>query len=566
MFNLSFNNYNEISDSLLLCNECKNELLKIISMEYDDRINDYLINFECSKKRSKDLNKIYLKKYLITQNSNNNISRESPYYCPYHEYSPAPFYCPECNEDLCKSCYEEHILYEQNEQHFYINLNRKNNIYISGNIDINNKLKKIKNFIKNNLNNLNEIINKAHKLKSDIENVYQEFLNNNLSIINLYKLYLYKSKKSNDNNIIINIINNFSFENKKNIIEEALNKLNKEKKIIEESFNIYAKTLNLFFSKINFNYLEHYNKNNLSKLNKIQNPFLISLKPKKFFGSIKQLNNHKDEIYSLIKLKNGNFVSGAGDGKVLVWDDYLLDLNLTIHAHKGSVNTLCEINNLLITGGNDFYIQVWDINDDYNNIKKIKMNGPLINIFNNNENFFSVFANNLISLYKIKNFEKNFEFKINDIYSLEYLNNNNYAAGLDDNSIIIFNIFDEKMKQKKILKGNDEIISCIKYINERYIISGNYNGDLIIWDLYDIKLDFKISKAHLYKINCIIRLNDGTIASCSNDKTIKIWDLNKQINILTFKEAHEKSINNIIQLNNGMIISAGKDSLIKIWN
>ena len=106
MFNLSFNNYNEISDSLLLCNECKTELLKIISMEYDDRINDYLINFECSQKRSKDLNKIYLKKYLITQNSNNNISRESPYYCPYHEYSPAPFYCPECNEYLFKSCYE----------------------------------------------------------------------------------------------------------------------------------------------------------------------------------------------------------------------------------------------------------------------------------------------------------------------------------------------------------------------------------------------------------------------------------------------------------------------------
>ena len=34
---------------------------------------------------------------------------------------------------------------------------------------------------------------------------------------------------------------------------------------------------------------------------------------------------------------------GSGDGLVLIWDDFLLDLNLTIHAHKGSVNTLEEI-------------------------------------------------------------------------------------------------------------------------------------------------------------------------------------------------------------------------------
>ena len=98
---------------------------------------------------------------------------------------------------------------------------------------------------------------------------------------------------------------------------------------------------------------------------------------------------------------------------------------------------------------------------------------------------------------------------------------------MEDNSIIVFNIFDTKMTQKKKLIGSNDIISCIKKIDERYIISGNYDGDLIVWDLNKLELFFIIKQAHLYKITSIIKLNDGSFASCSNDKKIKIWDLLK---------------------------------------
>ena len=235
------------------------------------------------------------------------------------------------------------------------------------------------------------------------------------------------------------------------------------------------------------------------------------------------------------------------------------------------MNALNEITsnsnkNILLTGGNDAIIQFWDINDDYNNIKKLTLNGPVINIFVLTNEIFSCYSNNLLTLWSIEKYEKIFGVEINDIYTLEYLNDNNFAAGLEDNSINIFNIFDTKMTYKKKLEGSNDIISCIKKIDEKYIISGNYDGDLIIWDLIKLELFFLIKKAHLYKINSIIKLNDGLYATCSNDKTIKIWNLHQRVNIFTFSEAHEKSINNLIQLNNGMLVSAGKDSLIKIWN
>ena len=179
---------------------------------------------------------------------------------------------------------------------------------------------------------------------------------------------------------------------------------------------------------------------------------------------------------------------------------------------------------------------------------------------------FSCYSKNLLSLWSVEKYEKIFELEINDIYTLEYLDGNNFAAGMDDNSINIFNIFDTKMRHTKKLLGSSEIISCIKKIDEKYIITGNYGGDLIVWDLIKLDLFFSIKNAHLYKINSIIKLNDGSFATCSNDKTIKIWNLHKRINFLTFSEAHEKAIKNLIQLNNGILVSTGKDSLIKLWN
>ena len=222
--------------------------------------------------------------------------------------------------------------------------------------------------------------------------------------------------------------------------------------------------------------------------------------------------------------------------------------------------------NILLTGGNDYIIQLWDINDDYNNIKTIRTDGPIINLFSISNEVFSSFENNKITLWSNEKYDKIFQVKMANIYILEYLVDNIFSAGMEDSSIIIFNIFDTKMTHKKILKGNEDIVTSIKKINEKYIITGNYIGDLLVWDLMKMELFFEIKSAHLYKINCIIQLNCGYFATCSNDKSIKIWDLNKRINVLKFQDAHEKSIKGLIQLSNGMIVSSGKDDIIKVWN
>ena len=258
MFNQQYklNNENEKNNSLLLCPNCQNELLNIYSMDYDDRINEYIINYACSlinkNNKNNETKKMNLKQFLKSQNSNSNTSKNFPSYCPYHEFNPAPFFCPECNDNLCKDCYIEHLLYEQDHEHFEkfyknkknckIHKNNKiinyckeckkyicsqclneihfghfdrwadieNDFYEKFNKIINRKIKNINIFIKNSLNNLEQIIERANKLKKFINEYYNNYFNSYLPIINLYKLYLFKSNY-NCSNDINKIINNFNF-------------------------------------------------------------------------------------------------------------------------------------------------------------------------------------------------------------------------------------------------------------------------------------------------------------------------------------------------------------------
>ena len=328
------------------------------------------------------------------------------------------------------------------------------------------KLKNINNFIKTSINNIDKIIERANKLKKHINESYNNYLNTFLPIINLYKLYLFNSIYYSSNDIN-EIINNFNFDdlyhniddnyysnnyikNKKNIFEDTLSKLKKEIEIIDKSLEIFEKGINFIFNKIHFKYI---NKNIDQKYIQLDNPFIISSNPKKYSQCIKQLANHKEEIYCIINLFNGNFATGSGDGLVLIWNDFLLDISLTIHAHKSSVNSLCEAKlknnrNILLTGGNDSIIQFWDINDDYNNLNKIKTNGPIINIFYLSNKAFASFSNNQIIIYSFETYENIFKVEIKNIFILEYLVDNVFAAGMEDNSIMIFNIFDTKMNYK----------------------------------------------------------------------------------------------------------------------
>ena len=590
----------------IYCPSCSKEFLPINSMNYNSNNLDFIINYICSNSTNKNLKKISLKKLLLSLNKE---SQNYPQYCPYHLYEPAPFICAECDNFLCKECYLEHILfYEEGEinskfeninnrkclkhnlnfinycdkcknfvcklciENYHLNHINKwvylNKSYNDLNKDINLKIKTIKDNVDNNIKKINDIISKAQNIKDMILNSYNNYLNVYLPLINIYKILLYNSK-DNPNNILNLSINSFNFDyiiepknnfNLKEIINESNTKIDKEISQIKINLSNIIKNINYIFSKMNFKY----ENNQISKIT-TDNPFKINKNSKQHFTHlIKTLKNHNGAIYKIIKLTSGKFASCSADGTIIIWDDYLMEMNVKIQAHKLSVNSICEIeNNILISCSNDKSIKLWDMNDDYKLIKTIIINQPVISIFKLKDGFFSSFAGNKIDIYSNKKYECIFTKIISDVSFLCYINNNIFAASKDDCSIEIFNVFNNN--ETFLLKEIDDLASTITPINNNKLICGYYEGDIIVWDIENKKIEIQIKKAHEYNINVIILLNNNNIASASNDKKIKIWDLyNKQL-ITCFVDAHRMSIRAMIQINNGNIISGGSDEEIKIW-
>ena len=588
------------------CPSCSKEFLPINSMNYNSINLDFIINYICSNSTNKNIKKLSLKKLLLSLNKE---SPNYPQYCPYHLYEPAPFICAECDNFLCKECYIEHILFYEEEEinsNFESIYNRKclkhnlsfinycdkcknfvckfcienyhfnhmnkwvylNNSYIDLNKKINLKLKTIKDNVDSNIKKINDIISNAQNIKDTILNSYNNYLNVYLPLINIYKILLYNSKE-NPNNILNSSINSFNFDyiiesknnfNLKEIINDSNSKINNEIIKINTSLSNIIKNINFIFSKMNFKYENDKN----SKIS-TDNPFKINKNSKQHFTRlIKTLTNHNGAIYKIIKLKSGKFASCSADGTIIIWDDYLMEMNVKIHAHNSSVNSICEIeNNILISCSNDKSIKLWNMNDNYNLIKKIIIKQPVISIFKLKDGFFSSFSGNQIEIYSTKKYECIYTKVISNVNFLYYINNNIFAASKDDCSFQIFNIFNKNEQESFI--SNGDLVSTMTSINNNILICGYYEGDIIVWDIEKKKIEIEIKKAHEYNINVIILLNNNNIASASNDKKIKIWDLyNKQL-ITCFVDAHRMSIRAMIQINNGNIISGGSDEEIKIW-
>lgn len=58
------------------------------------------------------------------------------------------------------------------------------------------------------------------------------------------------------------------------------------------------------------------------------------------------------------------------------------------------------------------------------------------------------------------------------------------------------------------------------------IISGDENGDLVIWSIKDQEEIKTINSAHDYKIMCISLIGLDRICTTSRDTTVKVWQLN----------------------------------------
>lgn len=287
-------------------------------------------------------------------------------------------------------------------------------------------------------------------------------------------------------------------------------------------------------------------------------------------------SGHKDCIYTLEQgPENKYFISGAGDGMVVLWNFEDPDQGQLIARVQASVYALAYIPayNQLIIGQNFSGIHLIDLND-FRELNTLQItDASIFDIqFYNNMILVATGAGELIVVdYNTFKVIKKMLMSENRARTLAInRSKNQLAIGFSDNHIKILDLNTFKMI-KNIEAHKNSVFSLQYNQDEKLLFSAGRDAHLNIWDSENnYQLDESIV-AHMYTINNIcFRPDYKLFATCSMDKTVKIWDTQSRKLLKVLDHArhngHTTSVNKLFWSNyDNILISGSDDRTLKIW-
>lgn len=271
---------------------------------------------------------------------------------------------------------------------------------------------------------------------------------------------------------------------------------------------------------------------------------------------------------SMCELPNNKFIA-TSDNNIYEFDLInesisLYDNSKRLGGHSENITCCCLLGNnkFLITGSSDKTIRGWNIKT-----------GNCEYILNGHDNSITCLV-----LYKkgqIISSSMDGTIKIWDVASkqcLKTLNVESYIfslcvtenyiiAGNYEKRIILWNNKTYNEVTRFITTGN---IASIIQLNESHIICASEDKLITIWniDTYDLIQELE---GHTGIVRTLVLLNDGRLASGSIDGTIRIWNLDTYECENILQNNPKTSIKNINMLSDGRIVSI-HEKIIRFWN
>ena len=372
----------------------------------------------------------------------------------------------------------------------------------------------------------------------------------------------------------------------KQIIKQKDDIIKQKDEIIKEKNNI-IKSLEEIIKKNN--YVEENKKEKEDKIETKQGEKQISKKTQNYNEIFKDFNiinhtpqnkltDHGDKsIYTLLQLQDGRLASGGDDGSIIIYNKQTFTPELTIKEHKDSIYDIIQLKNgnLLSCSYNDKTMNEYKINENntYQVLSTVNTGQD------NNPRQIVELENNEIGLVAYKHiiFYLNINNKLDEDFKIKYDDNQIgqfmemlpvkpgelVIAGQKD-KIQFFELNTRKLKE--IININRDIhwtpSNLLCMMNERCLCVGGANKITII-DVYNKNIISEIEESGVHY--CLYKLNDNILLT-GKDYDITQWKING--NNLTFiskkEKAHQNSIYEIIRFNN-LIISCSYDKSIKIW-
>ncbi len=569
----------EFSCNHLYCLNCLFHLMFINNIQ--DFKNIAICHINCGCKNGylemdlKQINEMLKIKSKNEQN-NQNLGNEREI-CTLHNLKQN-YFCKNCQMYICQICCsnKEHksheiienskyaLLYKDFLKNMPLKFKSIEEFIVNFEKVANNFKNQIEDDINNTINNINDLINNLVKIRAEYAKNIKEKYEQGSMALNILKLFYWnfytdfsKSEKCEDIFLLKYLKNiNYEFINMEltynqrmfdqlNIIKNEAEVL---KKSTDEIFN-----LKFEYQKVTREYRAGYkifgHKDQITSLLLLKDKRLLSgsLDYSIRFWEEKQINQYINcekieqfvkPITCLYQISDGRILSSAlkDNCTIRIWNKHSkeYECEITLSEHKGAITTITQLKDgRLISGSKDKKIIIWNING-----KSFNMMQQLTD-------------------HK------------GGIYTIEKLKNGKIASGGEDKIIIIWNESNNKFFLKEqILDYHTSKIRCIIQLYDGRLVSAGEDNLLIFWKEKDNKYNFdlKIDNVHKKAITCLIQLKNGNLVTASKDKNIIIWEKNNDSFIQKqILEEHVRSVNCIVELNNGNIASAGADNIIILW-
>jgi WD40 repeat protein len=148
------------------------------------------------------------------------------------------------------------------------------------------------------------------------------------------------------------------------------------------------------------------------------------------------------------------------------------------------------------------------------------------------------------------------------------INNKYLVTGGKDSQLIVTTLQGEKIAS---LRGHESSICTLALIEDKgviYLASGSDHGcnSIIIWDTSSWSIKAKI-KAHTAAVTSIVDLCDGqTLVSGSYDKKINVYNYKRSALLFSLPNNKSSVTSMLLNSSRNKLISCGFDSMMFVWN